>query len=75
MVKRKRMKRVRIYKTAIFNKWLVSEGRNMFGEEGRIVGQFDSLKDAEKRAKQRKEIVGDKKAIFIEKHLYVASRD
>jgi hypothetical protein len=64
---------VKIYNSAIPNKWLVSEGRDMLGSGGRIIGQFDSLKDAKKRAKQRKEVVGDKEAVFIEKLLFVAS--
>ena len=75
MVVRKRMRRtgIKINPSAIYDKWLVSEGRDMFGGGGRIVGQFDSLKDAKKRAIQRKEVIGNREAIFIEKLLYVAS--
>jgi len=67
--------KIKVYPSAIYNKWLVSEGRDVFGSGGRIVGQFDSLKDAKKRAMERKEVVGDKQAVFIEKLLYVASHD
>ena len=65
--------KIKINKSAIFNKWIVSESRDMFGGGGRIVGQFDLLKEAKKRAIERKEIVGNREAVFIEKLLYVAS--
>lgn len=66
-------KKPKVYKSAIFDKWIVREGVNVFGEGGRIIGQFDSLPKAEKRAIERKEIVGDKKQVVIDKSLYVVS--
>ena len=64
--------KITIEKSPISKMWLVSEGGDVFGGSGRIVGQFKSLKEAKKRAKERKEIVGYKEPITINKILYYA---
>jgi len=52
--------------------WFVIEEDNE-GHE-RTVGSFEELKDAKRRALERKEIMGDKRNVTIEKVLYYAGR-
>lgn len=66
--------KVRILKSMIARKWLVVEGADPFAGGGRVVCQCDSFKEASALARRRKDIVGNRESVIINKCLYVASK-